>query len=430
MHYLFVLDELNRFAPKGHTDPITQLVETVAAELRSRGVILLGAQQQASLVSPRVVENASVRVLGRTGGHELRQDIFSFLPEELRDYVEQLGASDKVLHLPSFRQPMHVRVPRPPWAMRKQEASTEPPDFLRERGAAAVPQRRPPPAARVPTTSCPEMRLLHTGDWHLGARLGNQDRLPDQFGRLEEICRYLDEKEVDVLLVAGDVFDEHRSEALARIIARLARLLKPRIEAGMWAVFIAGNHDREHVFPLIRGLQDLVTAESSSRVVFTERPAWCRSRARSGEQVQLMLLPYPTPTRYDLPDRTAGPALTPSGRGWPRPCASASDELTREARLEPGVPMVLCGHFLVRGVREGFYQLSEQEDVPVEPGRPARLRLHRAGPHPQAADGGRSPHPLLRQPGAHGPGRGGDRKMVLLADVGREGLREPAGAAA
>src|SRR4030042_4326230 len=40
MHYLFVLDELNRFAPKNHTDPITQLIETVAAELRSRGVVL------------------------------------------------------------------------------------------------------------------------------------------------------------------------------------------------------------------------------------------------------------------------------------------------------------------------------------------------------------------------------------------------------
>jgi hypothetical protein len=147
MHWLFVLDELNRFAPKGHTDPITQLIETVAAELRSRGVILLGAQQQASLVSPRVVENASVRVVGRTGGHELRQDVFSFLPEELREFVEQLGASDKVLHLPSFRQPMHVRVPRPPWAMRRQEASNEPPELLRERGAAAVPSpvRRLPP---------------------------------------------------------------------------------------------------------------------------------------------------------------------------------------------------------------------------------------------------------------------------------------------
>jgi hypothetical protein len=130
MHYVFLLDELNRFAPRGHTDPITQLIETVAAELRSRGVILLGAQQQASLVSPRVVENASVRVLGRMGGHELQQDVFSFLPESLRSYVAQLGSGDKVVHQPSFRQPMQIKVPRPPWAMRRQEARHEAPSFL------------------------------------------------------------------------------------------------------------------------------------------------------------------------------------------------------------------------------------------------------------------------------------------------------------
>lgn len=147
MHYIFLLDELNRFAPRGHSDPITQLIETVAAELRSRGVILLGAQQQASLVSPRVVENSAVRVLGRTGGHELKQDVFSFLPESLRKYVEQMGNGDKVVHQPSFREPMHVRVPRPPWAMRKQESSQHPPDFLEETGAQPTvtgPRRLPP----------------------------------------------------------------------------------------------------------------------------------------------------------------------------------------------------------------------------------------------------------------------------------------------
>jgi hypothetical protein len=137
----------------------------------------------------------------------------------------------------------------------------------------------------------------------------------------------------------------------------------------MWAVFIAGNHDREHVFPLIRGLQDLVGGEGRPRVVFTERPALVPVTARSGEQarlpdgqVQLMLLPYPTPTRYDLADQR-----------WPSPDAKRHalaealreriGELAREASLPagqagsaPGVPVVLCGHFLVRGVREGFYR--------------------------------------------------------------------------
>jgi hypothetical protein len=130
MHYLFVLDELNRFAPRGHTDPITRLIETVAAELRSRRVILLGAQQQASLVSTRVVENASIRILGRTGGHELRAETASFLPTSLRSFVESMGGGDKVLEAPTFRQPLIARLPRPPWAMRRAEATPHPPAFL------------------------------------------------------------------------------------------------------------------------------------------------------------------------------------------------------------------------------------------------------------------------------------------------------------
>lgn len=272
------------------------------------------------------------------------------------------------------------------------------------------------------------MRLLHTGDWHLGARLGNQDRLPDQFGRLEEVCRYLDEREVDVLLVAGDVFDEHRSEPLARIIARLARLLKPRVEAGMWAVFIAGNHDREHVFPLIRGLQDLVAGEGRSRVVFTDRPALVPVTSRSGEQVQLMLLPYPTATRYDLPDQR-WPSPDAKRQGLAQALRDRIGELAREASLPagqagstPGVPVVLCGHFLVRGVREGLYQLSEQEDVPVEPGDlPTYAYIALGHIHKPQTVG--APH--IRYCGSlerMDRGEADDRKMAVLAEVGRGGL--------
>jgi DNA helicase HerA-like ATPase len=142
MHYVFVIDELNRFAPRGSSDPITRLVETVAAELRSRGVILLGAQQQASLVSTRVVENASIRILGRTGGHELRAEAASFLPTSLRSFVETMGSGDKVIDIPPFRQPLIARLPRPPWAMRKAEATRQPPAFL---GPDAHPTPSPGP---------------------------------------------------------------------------------------------------------------------------------------------------------------------------------------------------------------------------------------------------------------------------------------------
>jgi len=210
------------------------------------------------------------------------------------------------------------------------------------------------------------MRILHTGDWHLGARLGSQDRTGDQMARLSELCDYVDEHEVDLLLVAGDVFDEHRSEPLGRLMHQLARLLRPRVEGGLTCVFLAGNHDREYVFPLLRGLQSLVSPDGARRVLFADTPRLEQVRSRRGEPLNVLLLPYPSPSRYELADQR-----------WPSPDQKRADlasaaraairRLAGQAREEKGVPAILCGHFLLRGVSEGGYLLTEQEDIPLEP---------------------------------------------------------------
>lgn len=123
--YLVTLDELNRFAPRGARDPITQLIEHVAAELRSQGVILLGAQQQASLVSPRVVENASIRALGRSGSLELGHEVWRFLGPGARQRAALLRSNEKLVVQSAFREPLLVQVPFPPWALRRAEALEE-----------------------------------------------------------------------------------------------------------------------------------------------------------------------------------------------------------------------------------------------------------------------------------------------------------------
>jgi DNA helicase HerA-like ATPase len=124
LRYLITLDELNRFAPKGSTDPITQQIEMVAAEMRSQGVILLGAQQQASLVSARVIENAAVRALGRSGTLELGQDVWKFLGPSPRSSAAQLQPDEKLLYQPSFREPMLAKIAFPPFALSESDASS------------------------------------------------------------------------------------------------------------------------------------------------------------------------------------------------------------------------------------------------------------------------------------------------------------------
>lgn len=123
LRYTITLDELNRFAPKGGSDPITRQIEMVAAEMRSQGVILLGAQQQASLVSPRVIENSAVRAIGRSGTLELGQEVWKFLAPSPRSAAAQLQPDEKLLYQPSFREPMLAKIPFPPFALSESDVA-------------------------------------------------------------------------------------------------------------------------------------------------------------------------------------------------------------------------------------------------------------------------------------------------------------------
>jgi DNA helicase HerA-like ATPase len=125
--FLVVIDELNRYAPRGASDAITKLFEYVASQMRSRGIILFGAQQQGSRVSEVVIENSQTRVLGRSGGQELADSIWRGFSEGDRKLALRLGPDEKVVVAPNFREALHVKVPRPPWAMRPEEATDVPP---------------------------------------------------------------------------------------------------------------------------------------------------------------------------------------------------------------------------------------------------------------------------------------------------------------
>jgi uncharacterized protein len=128
--FLVVIDELNRYAPRGASDAITKLFEYVASQMRSRGIILFGAQQQGSRVSDVVIENSQTRVLGRSGGQELADSIWRGFSEGDRKLALRLSPDEKVIVAPNFREALHVKVPRPPWAMRPEEATDTPPACL------------------------------------------------------------------------------------------------------------------------------------------------------------------------------------------------------------------------------------------------------------------------------------------------------------
>ncbi len=125
LRYAIMLDELNRFAPRGAKDELTQLLEQVATEMRSQGVILLGAQQMASQVSNKVVEMASIRALGRTGSAELTDKIWSVLEKNTKAKATKLSNKEKLVWQPTFRQPMLVKMPMNPWADKRDHVASD-----------------------------------------------------------------------------------------------------------------------------------------------------------------------------------------------------------------------------------------------------------------------------------------------------------------
>ncbi len=86
------------------------------------------------------------------------------------------------------------------------------------------------------------MRILHTADWHLGKRLDYYSRLPEQEEVLKEITHIAREKAVDLVLVAGDLYDTFNPPNEA--VELLYKTLKKLTQNGKVPVIgIAGNHD-------------------------------------------------------------------------------------------------------------------------------------------------------------------------------------------
>ena len=86
------------------------------------------------------------------------------------------------------------------------------------------------------------MKFLHTADWHLGKKLNGHSRHPEQVEVLDEICRIAEEQAVDLVLIAGDLFDNSNPsiESTELFYKTLRRLSADGSRA---VIAIAGNHD-------------------------------------------------------------------------------------------------------------------------------------------------------------------------------------------
>ncbi|MCD4810422.1 MAG: exonuclease subunit SbcD, partial [Methanosarcinales archaeon] len=86
------------------------------------------------------------------------------------------------------------------------------------------------------------MRILHTSDWHIGKKIYGEDRLDEYARFLDWLLETIIDRNVDVLLVSGDVFDSSMPPARATDLY-YRFLFNLYGQTRTHAIIIAGNHD-------------------------------------------------------------------------------------------------------------------------------------------------------------------------------------------
>ncbi len=124
------------------------------------------------------------------------------------------------------------------------------------------------------------MKILHTADWHLGKKLGRFERY-DEMGRfIDLLVTTCHERAVDLVLIAGDLFDTPSppNRAVALATAALQRLTA----LGTKVVAIAGNHDSPDYFENLHRFSELHGVYLAGRLRRPAAGGIVRIQTRSG----------------------------------------------------------------------------------------------------------------------------------------------------
>jgi DNA repair protein SbcD/Mre11 len=164
-------------------------------------------------------------------------------------------------------------------------------------------------------------------------------------------------------------------EKLKEAVGQVSRVFKPFLARGGTIVAISGNHDNEALFNLLWLALDLAQPldphqrgpRPRGRLYLAARPTLILLEDPAGQQVQFLLMPYPTPTRYLRGEATRYGSLEEKNRSMHQ---ALLQELRRiqERDVDPTLPTVLVSHIHVRGSQvHNLYRITELEDVVFDP---------------------------------------------------------------
>ncbi|MDD5794668.1 MAG: exonuclease SbcCD subunit D [Clostridiales bacterium] len=149
------------------------------------------------------------------------------------------------------------------------------------------------------------MRIIHTSDWHLGKNLEGISRINEQKQFLKDFCSIVEENNIDIVIIAGDIYDNSNPKAIAEKM--FYDTLKTLSNNGnRIIILISGNHDSPDrlvaASNLAKDLGIIMVGTPKSIVkegkygcaeVFDSTEGFFRLKMKN-EVVSVIALPYPS----------------------------------------------------------------------------------------------------------------------------------------
>lgn len=134
------------------------------------------------------------------------------------------------------------------------------------------------------------MRILHTSDWHVGRAMRGRSRDDEHRAVLAEIAAIARGEQVDVVIVAGDLFDSAAPSPEAESIVYEAVL--ELVRGGAEVVLLAGNHDNPRRLDAVRPLLQIARVHAAPFLARPDEGGCITIETRAGERARIALMPF------------------------------------------------------------------------------------------------------------------------------------------
>jgi exonuclease SbcD len=200
-----------------------------------------------------------------------------------------------------------------------------------------------------------KIRLLHFADLHVGmenyGRLdpatGVNGRVLDFLHRFDELIDYGLEREVDLVIFAGDAFKTRNPNPTYQ--RAFARRVKRLVNAGVPIVLLVGNHDLPTMAQRASSVDIFRTLDVPNVVVGWEEKVHLIETRRG--PVQVATVPYPVRQRLLTQDDYRGLSIRDLDEKLQAIVAELIQAMAQQ--LDPDIPAVLAAHLSVSGASFG-----------------------------------------------------------------------------